>query len=209
MTDQTNDPFGLPVGTVVNASLFERDTFVDATGNSGKPSYKVEIAFERGALDNVADALMAAADAEWGEGAGDDDTLIWPILDGDKLAEKREKRGKNGDAYKGKDVIRANTMFNADGKDAPGGISLYHPDLSKMDPVVDQKEIYGGIKGSAGVSIGTYHDDRFDRNGLKFYLSAFQKTEDGERIGGTADHSGLFTAVGRKDGETTKRTRKG
>ena len=209
MSEAKAEAFRLPVGRVINASIFDRDIFVDAQGKEGKPSYKVEIAFPRGTLDEVVDLMMDAADAEWGKGAGEDDQLIWPILDGDKLAEKREKRGKNGDAYKDMDVIRANTIFNLHGQEGPGGIAVYTAELTEMDPLTGQKEIYGGVMGYAGVTIGTYHDDRFDRNGLKFYLTAFQKTDDGERIGGNTDHSTLFDKVGRKDGESAKRTRKG
>lgn len=206
MSDEANKAFGLPVGTVINSSLFEKEQYDE----TAKAAYKIEIAFERGALDFVVDMLMDAADAEWGKGAGEDENLIWPILDGDKLAEKREKKGKNGDAYKGKDVIRANTIYNLHGQDAPGGITIYHPDLSQMDMVTDRAEIYGGVQGSAGVTIGTYHDDRFDRNGMKFYLAAFQKTGDGERIGGNSDHSTLFNAVGRTEGAASgRRSRKG
>ena len=202
MSDEyENNPFSMPVGTVINSSLFEKDKFDETS----KAAYKVEIAFERGALDDVVEKLMDAADAEWGKGAGEDDDMIWPVLDGDKLAAKREKNGKNGDAYKGKDVIRANTIFNSHGEDGPGGVAMYNADLSKMDPVADRDEIYNGVTGSAGVKIGTYHDKRFDRNGMKFYLTAFQKVADGERIGGNTDHSALFKPVGRTEGEAPKR----
>ncbi|KKM14083.1 hypothetical protein LCGC14_1709780, partial [marine sediment metagenome] len=87
----------LPEGRLINHSLFQRDQF----DPQAKPSYKVEIAFERGVLSEVEDELAAAAVGKWGAGsdtAYDNGDIITPVLDGDQLARRREEKDKPGDA---------------------------------------------------------------------------------------------------------------
>ncbi len=212
----------LPEGRVINQALFEKDTYVDpVTGKAGKPSYKIEVAFNpnevlgEGTADapTLEDLLYEAAEEKWGEGAGDsflNGEMRSPLLDGNKLADRREKKGKPGDAYRGKIVVRAHTLFNKHGEDAPGGVQVWAEDLSDM-PVANSGEVYAGVYGEIAVTIGTYvaKDHQGDEiNALMFYLAAFHKTNDGERLMTPRDTSTLFKPVGRKKGDT-KRTRKG
>lgn len=196
----------LPEGMLVNHSLFQRDQF----DPQAKPSYKVEIAFERGVLDEVENELAAAAVAKWGDGsdiAYDNGDIISPVLDGDQLAKRREEKDKPGDAYKGKDVVRAHTIFNMHGVEGPGGVPVYGPDVAEID-VTQSQEVYGGCYGCAGVTIGTYDDNR-GSHALMFYLLAFQKTRDGTPLISARDHSELFKPVGRdQDGGTGGRRRR-
>jgi hypothetical protein len=202
--------FTLPEGRLINQSVFVRDSYTDEKGNTGEPSYKVEIAFPKGDLDAVMDRLLDAADDKWGEGAGDDEDLVIPILDGNKLAKKREDKGKEGAAYKGMDIIRANTKFNSEGDDGPGGIAVYDEDgETEIKLNLNGDRIYPGCMGIAAVTIGFYQTNRGD-NAMKFYLSALQRTGEGERLSAPKDHSKLFKPVGRKAGGDTKRkSRKG
>ncbi len=142
--------FLLPEGRVINASLFEKDTYTDAQGNAGKPSYKIEVAFEPDDVEGegtIEDALIDHACEKWGDGAEKDyldGKMRSPLLDGDKLAEKREARGKPGDAYKGKLVIRAHTLFNKDGEDAPGGIQVWNDD-NPVGPIIAAQREQGSF----------------------------------------------------------------
>jgi hypothetical protein len=53
-------------------------------------------------------------------------------------------------------------------------------------------------------------DPKNDGYGVKFYLSAFQKTGDGERLASGSDKKGLFKKAGREEGEGKgRRSRKG
>lgn len=222
MTDNTPEAFSLPVGRVINQSLFEKDVYTDPQGNAGKPSYKLEIAFDPADLvgegtedyPTVEDRLYWAAEDKWGEGAGQDfldGKLRSPLLDGDKLKARREKRGKPGDAYEGKLVIRAHTLFNKHGEDASGGIQVWDEDVAEIDAANRQK-IYSGCFGIAAVTIGTYvtKDVEGDEvNALMFYLSAFQKLDEGDRLATPKDTSSLFQKVGRTKGAAKKRSRKG
>ena len=200
------EPFTLPEGRVINHSLFVQDIYTDAKGVEGKPTYKVEIAFdpaqiwpgEGAALVEgeryLIDRILDAADEMWGSGTSERNDLVIPILTGDKLAAKREAKGKAGDAYKGKLVIRANTMFNLNGEQGPGGVAVYGPDVKPISPA-QSAEIYQGCFGHAAVSLDTYMartPNGDDVPALTIYLKAFQKTKDGDRLVSQADASGLF-----------------
>lgn len=147
------DIFTLPEGRVINQSLFVKDAFDERA----VPSYKIEIAIPKDdpGIADLEDRLLDFADDRWGEGASDDENLVIPLLDGDKLAKKREKKGKDGDAYKGMIVIRANTIYNKEGQDGPGGIQVFDPDVEEILPA-RSSDVFSGCYGEVAVTIGTY-----------------------------------------------------
>ena len=183
-----------PQGRVINHSLFNRDQYTPAKGQPGTPSYKIEMAFEKEALNDIFNACLDYAVETWGEGA--EDGVVIPIKDGDEMAAKREKLGKPGDAYAGMDVIRASTQFNRHGEKGPGGIQVLLQDKSLVT-ALNESEVYQGCYGIAAITISGYAEERTGNNAITFYLSAFQKTDDGERLVTQKDHSDLFKAVGR------------
>jgi len=180
----------LPVGRLINHSLFRKDQY----NEKATPSYKVELAFDRGELDDFHNQCLDYANATWGAGAEND--VIIPIKDGDEMAAKRKKDGKSGESYAGKDVIRANTIYNKMGDDDDGGIQVLNVDVSPIGPA-NSSEIYQGCLGIAAVTFGNYQDQATGNNAITLYLSAFQKTADGERLMTPKDYSGLFKPVGR------------
>ena len=204
----------LPEGRVINCSLFEKDIYKGSDGKEGKPSYKIELAFDPEDIsgeETVEDSLIDAACEEWGDGAEEDflnGEIRDPRKDGDKMAKNRERKGKPGDAYEGKLVIRADTIFNKHGEDGAGGIQVWNENVEEVT-AVEREQIYAGCYGIAAVTVSTYMD--FDGNpAMKFYLSAFQKTKDGERLMTPRDTSELFKPVGReKGGKSKRRSRKG
>lgn len=210
--------FLLPVGRLLVAHVFERDIYKDAdTGAEGKPKYKVVMAFDprdvegEGTIeDDMADAMAAAyGDAvadEWLDKKRAD--RIRPMKDGDVLAKEREAHGKDGDAMKGKLIISADTVWNKDGVEGPGGISVYGPDTSPIT-FADQGAIYSGCFGIAAVTLSPYKDyPRKGDRGIKCYLKAFQKTEDGAKLTTAADNSTLFKPVGGVAGVATAGVRR-
>jgi len=180
----------LPVGRVINHSLFRKEQF----NEKATPSYKIELAFDKGELDDFYNQCLDYANETWGAGA--EDSVIIPIKDGDEMAAKRKKDGKPGDAYAGKDVIRANTIYNKDGDDGDGGIQVLNVDVSPIGPA-NASEIYLGCLGIAAVTFGNYQDQATGNNAITLYLAAFQKTADGDRLVTAKDYSGLFKPVGR------------
>jgi len=188
----------LPKGRLINHSLFVADQY----NSAAKPSYKVEIAFNPGELDAFFNKCLDHAVATWGAGADADDNLIIPIKNGDKMAEKREAAGKKGDAYRGMEVIRANTIYNKDGDEGPGGVQVINMDGKSEIGPANKSEIYNGCYVIVAVTIGVYQkegatDEDPTRNALTFYMSAVQKAGDGERLTTPKDHSSLFKPVGR------------
>ena len=211
MADAKKDPrITTPIGRLINGSLFTRQSYTNPeTGAVGNAKYTVEIAFDSSVdLEGLKDDLYNAAVAKWGDAgadAFDNDDIILPFKDGDKMAADREKKKKQGDAYKGMTVIRAGTTFNKDGNASDGGIAVYGPNTDAIEPV-NQGEVYNGCMGCAGVTVGTYTvEDPKTKEKLKalmFYLVAFQKTGEGEKLITSQDHSTLFEPVARSEGDS-------
>lgn len=206
----------LPVGRLINESLFERDSYTGPDGKEGTPSYKIELAFDPKDVQGegtVEDAILDAGIEKWGPSFEDlylDGKIIGPFISGDKLAARRVEKGKEGGAYAGKLVARANTIYNLNGQDAPGGIQVWDEQVKPIGPA-NRQAVYPGCFGQAAVTIHCYLDNRGDK-AMKFYLSAFQKTGDGEKLVASKDTSSLFKPVGKPAGDadaTTGRRRRG
>lgn len=202
---EPNKVFLLPEGRLIVHALFERDIYKDKdTGAEGKPKYKVVMAFDPAQVtgegtieDDMADAIAAAygnavAD-EWLEGTRAD--RISPLKDGNEIAKEREANGKESEATKGKLILSADSIYNKDGAEGPGGFAVYGPDCSEIG-AANQTQVYGGCYGIAAVTLHCYKDyPRKGDRGVKCYLSAFQKTRDGEKLTTTQDKSSLFKPV--------------
>ncbi len=211
MADKEDTRILLPVGRLINQSLFVKDQFND----QAVPKYKVEIAFDpddvEGEDNPVEAALVQCAMEKWGEDI-DLDSVKFPYIEGDKLAAKRERKGKPGDAYAGKTVLRADTIYNKDGQDGAGGVQVYNEEVEEVS-FMEKDQVYQGCYGQALVQPSAYENSDGDP-ALKLYLVAFQKTDDGERLVTPQNHAGAFKPVGRKakaDGEGggKRRARKG
>ncbi len=192
-----------PEGRLINENLFEKDKFDE----KATPSYKIEMAFDPKDFADIEAALGRAAADKWGAGAEDDyfdGKIIDPIIDGDKMARRRAENDKPGDAYEGKVVIRAHTIFNKHGQDAPGGVAVFGPDVGEIG-VANRQDIYQGCYGQAALTIGNYIEAKTQARALMFYLSAFQKTRDGDRLVSQRDYTKVFKPVGRAEGEGTSR----
>lgn len=206
----------LPPGRLINASLFEKDAYKGDNDKEGTPSYKIELAFEPKDVEGegtIEDAILDAGIEKWGSSFEDlylDGKIIGPFISGDKLAERRAEKGKQGDAYKGKVVARGNTIYNKDGADGPGGIQVWDENV-KAVTAVNQSAVYNGCYVQAAVTLHCYLDNRGDKS-MKFYLSAVQKVRDGERLAAAKDTSTLFKPVAKPAGQadaSTGRRRRG
>lgn len=199
-----------PVGRLINNSLFEKDVYTDDRGREAEPSYKIEMVFGMDDLDEFEQQIAAAAEEFFGGDALDDyweGRIASPISDGDEKAEAREKRGKNGDAYKGTLVLRAHTKFNRNGEDAPGGIYVCGANAKELDFAEARTIIYNGGYGMASVTVNCYHPIAKGLPGVSLYLNGYQFAEDGERLRG-ADPSSLFSPMMGAKSESKGRKRK-
>lgn len=197
------DTFALPEARLINHSLFIKDQY----NEQAVPSYKIEVVVGKDSEDHISieNKLLDLVVDKWGEGADEDEDLVLPLLDGDKHAAKREKKGKEGTAYKGMTIIRASTIYNKHGDDDAGGIQVFGPDVEPIT-AANKSEIYQGCYGILAVNFGFYQTSEGD-NGVKLYLQAFQKTRDGERLFTASDRSTLFKPVGREGGSTRRSRR--
>ena len=199
-----------PVGRLINHSLFEKDVFTDKLGREAVPSYKVEIAFDPAEMEEFENAVVSAAVEKWGEGAEqdyDDNKIRSPVIDGDELAKARVERGKSGEAYEGKIVVRAKTIFNRNGEDGPGGVYVCGPDAKELD-FAEHGSIYNGCYGQASVTLNAYDGIAGGQDGVGLYLNGFQLVREGERLRG-ADPSSLFSPMMGKDSDKKGRRTRG
>lgn len=186
-----SDNIKTPEGRLINNSVWEKEAYKNEKGKEGVPQYKVEMAFDIDVIEELEAAVVAAAVEEWGEGAendywGDPDNKIDPTIrspfkDGDKMAQERAEKGKSGDAYAGLVVMRANTIFNEHGEDAPGGLYVAGADAVKLD-FTERGTIYNGSYGVAVVAPGAYEVN--DNRGVTLYLLGYQFTRDGDPLRG-------------------------
>ena len=189
-------------------ALFERDVYqANDKSAPGKPAYKLLMGLDAAAREIIENKMADAMAAEFGDAAAD----AWfngergynnPLKDGSRMADEREfkakKEGKERDytPYRGLTIVSADTTFNRDGKQEAGGAKVYSPEVETIGIVEGNTAmVYNGCFGMAAVTVGTYD---LKEKGAKLYLTAFQKTADGERIksGDGADQtSGLFQKV--------------
>lgn len=198
-----------PEGRLINHSLWEKEQYEDPKGRKADPSYKIEMAFDEADIGPVEEVVIAAAVSAWGDEAEKlylDGAYNDPILSGDELADKREAKGKQGDAYRGKMVIRAKTIFNKDGDDAPGGVYVADENAEPLD-FANRSKVYRGCYGVAVVNANTYEIN--GERGISFYLDGFQFTRDGDRLGGGNAAAGLFKPQAAPAGEAKGRRGRG
>ena len=196
-------PFLMPEGRLIYHNLFVRGSYKDPSGKESDPRYSAELTFDPKQVqgeNTVEDIILDFLDRTEGAGAADlylDGKVHGPFIDGNTLAADREARGKKGDTYKGKLILRPANKFNANGDDAPGGIQVLGPDKSEINLTLgNQTEVYNGCYGFVAVKLYTYRIATTKQLAISTRLVAFQKSRDGERLGGTADHSSLFEPVG-------------
>lgn len=209
-----------PEGRLINHALFEKDAYKDpSTGAESKPRYKAEMAFDPADVEDLENAIVDAAVEEWGDKAEaeyDNGQIDSPIIDGDAIAKDRESRGKKGDAYKGKLVVRASTQFNKDGADAPGGVFVAGMDGEEL-PFTERNKVYNGCMGRLAVIPKAYsipgRTGQPPRRGITLYLTGFMLTGEGERLASGSPAAGAFKPLAKQGGAADsgggRRRRKG
>lgn len=198
-----------PLGRLINSSLFEKDSYKDEHVREGTPNYKLEMAFDfTDEFKAFEQQIVAAVVAEWGAGAEEeywDGGVKTAVLDGNVLAKERAERGKPGDVYADKVVVRAHTIFNRNGEDAAGGVYVCDENAKELD-FAGRGKIYNGCHGHASTSVRTYKID--GKRGVTLYLNGFQFVKDGDRIRG-GDPSSLFKPMIGDGGEAKGRKPRG
>ncbi len=194
--------FALPEGRLINGHLFVRQVYKDDKGREGKPNYSAEMVFEQGQLGEFEKYLENVMVAQFGQEKFNqyekNGWVRWPIRDGDKKAARRKANGKNGEAYEGKDVVSASSLYNKNGDEADGGIEVFDAEVNPIEPV-NKSEVFNGSFGCAAVKGKAYErtgDDGDPIMSVVLYLEAYQKTRDGDRLAQKQDRTALFKKAG-------------
>ena len=206
---QKNEIFMMPEGRVIVANAFERDVYKDPdTGAEGKPKYKFVMAYDPAQVmgegtieDKMADAIASA----YGDTVADEwlanprrADRISPLKDGNEIAKEREAKGKESEATKGKIVVSADSIYNKDGVEGPGGFAVYGPDCAPLSITNGAGILFPGCYGIMAVTLHAYKDyPRKGDRGLKCYLAAFQVTrsDPSMKLSTASDKSSLFKPV--------------
>lgn len=202
---------------LIHNAFWKRDQFDEKAA----PMYRFECAFKKGdkSIEDFLGKVADYAEEAHGPFKGENDPygifdidggyLACGVKDGDKMAEKLAREGKNGAVYKDHWVVRASTQYNADGADAEGGAKVVDEDAQPVTPLQAGK-VYNGCYGRVVVTLGAYTEAKTGYPGIKVYMNGFQKTADGEKLLGSDVTAGLFKPVGRAEGgETPTRRRRG
>lgn len=179
MTDPKANIVVLPRATALYPELLEPKAFMKNGKPKGEPKYSLTHLFDVGdpevaaGLNEAKAAAVKACQDQWPNRdvvaairAGE---IQWPFKKGDVEAQKRENKGKKGDFYKGKEVLKASTTFP--------------PDVIGRDraQIIDPKKLYSGmvvrteVNFKAGDADGDY---------VTAYLNFVMKVADGERLAG-------------------------
>ncbi|WP_242003495.1 DUF2815 family protein [Culicoidibacter larvae] len=129
----------------------------------------------------IKECYDAAVPTIWGGKAPAASKFNSPLYDGDDEADDK------GEAY-------VNTMFiNPKSKNQPGIVD------KKVQPILDQTEVYSGCYANVSVSIYAYNHPQGGK-GIAFGLNNIQKVKDGEPLGGVAPKAeDEFSAVDDSD----------
>lgn len=146
--------------------------------NGGDPKYSVSAIVPKSDVKTV-EAIKAAIEqakkdsvSKWGGKIPGN--LKIPLRDGDIDR-------PDDDAYKGC------YFFNANSRQAPQVVD------SKVQPIIDQSEVYSGCYGRVSVTFYGYNSN--GNRGIAAGLGNIQKLKDGESLGGRAKASDDFSTV--------------
>lgn len=171
MAEQYPGVIVTPKFTVLFPNLFEPKAVTDPkTGKQSEPAYGLTMLFDPADVKPLWDVIQKVARMNWPNDSDEElRAKAFPIKDGDKEAAKAEAKGKNGDFYKGKKVLKAKSKFQ------PG---ILGPNKQK---VLDPKRIYSGCIGIAEINFNAY--EGFG-GGINAYLNHFMLMEDGSKLVG-------------------------
>ena len=196
-----------PVGRLGFNALWEKDAYKDEkTGAESEPKYKADLILSTDDTGDLWDLVYEEGMAGNGMSEAQLDTAIQsgmfivPIKNGDEIAANREAKGKNGDAVKGKEILRASTLFNSNGDNAPGGVFVVDENNEQIE--WDKRgKVYLGCDMILSTSFSYYKTGT--SQGVTAYLNGAQYVGDNERLG--QDKSKLFAPLATQEGAPRSR----
>lgn len=184
-----------PVFTALFPNLFVPRPIKINGKEKGEPVFGVTMLFDKASmspedqdrLKTLIETAQRVAREKWPGRDFKVEPIAMPFKQGDKEAEKSEKRGKNGDFYKGKLVLKTNSKFK--------------PQVVGLDrkEIINDKLVYSGCLMYAEVNFVAYDSVNGGTDGVKAYLGNFvMKAKDGPRIAGKSA-ADVFAGIGGAD----------
>ena len=150
--------------------------------NGGDPKYSVSAIVPKSDTKTV-EAIKAAI-----EQAKKDSVSKW----GGKIPGNLKTPLRDGDIERSDDkAYKGCYFFNANSRQAPQVVD------SKVQPIIDQSEVYSGCYGRISVTFYGYNSN--GNRGIAAGLGNIQKMKDGEPLGGRSRASDEFNTVDEED----------
>lgn len=143
---------------------------------------------------------------EWGESV-DLNTIEWPFKSGNKLSEKRVAKGKAGDLYAGKVIMRPRSKFPIELVWVENGKVIKTTGDTDFAKAQAGQKFYLGVKalGSLKFQAMTLEGAEQDRKLVVCYLNKVFSTQSGDRIGGRSAEDAFKGYIGRAKSEDPTR----
>lgn len=150
--------------------------------NGSEPKYSVSCIIDKGDKDTIS-KIQKAIELAKEEGKGK-----W----GGKIPANLKTPLRDGDIDRPEDEAYAGCMFlNANSRQAPQVVD------KKVQPVLDQSEVYSGCYGRVSVTFYAYNSN--GNKGVAAGLGNVQKLKDGEPLGSRVNAKDEFDAVEAED----------
>lgn len=180
-----------PIFTAVFPNLFTPKPIKVGGKEKGDPLFGVTLLIDKpenltpddqARLKAMKEAAVKAAQAKWP--GRDLKEVRMPFRNGNTEAAAAEKKGKNGDFFKDKIVVKANTKFKP---------QVVGPDRQE---ILNDKLVYSGCLMYAEVNLVAYEGVNGGDDGVKAYLGNFvMKVKDGDRLTGRSA-ADVFSGIG-------------
>lgn len=185
MADNTLGIIVTPRFIIAWPQLAEPKPFIKNGKPRGEPMYTAVDLFDPADIGDIKKKIAAVATAKWGSTDG----VRSPLKKGEVEKAKAEKKGKNGDFYDGKIVLKMKSKFRPRVVDR------------NREEILDLNKVYSGCICRAELNLVAVEMDNDD--GPKKYVTAYfnflMKVADGDRIIGRSA-SDVFADV---EGEDT------
>lgn len=173
-------------------------------GNDTNAKYGAEfiLAPDHPDLAPMKEIAKQVARAEWGDNV-DVNTIEWPFKSGNKLSEKRVAKGKAGDLYAGKVIMRPRSLFAVELVWSENGAFVKTASDTEFAKLHVNTRFYPGVLASGSFKFQAMEIDGAEgtRKLVVCYLNKVFSTGKGERVGGRSAEEAFKGYLGRASAE--------
>lgn len=152
-------------------------------------------------LAKMKELAKQVARARWGESV-DLNTIEWPFKNGNKLSADRVAKGKQGDLYNGKVVMRPRSKFAIEMVWEENGALVKTTSDTALAKSVAGQRFYPGVQALGSLKFVAMDEPR---KLVAVYLNKVFSTGEGERVGGRSAEEAFKGYIGRAKTEDPTR----